>query len=123
MSNKNDLVATAFGEYVQALTFYDALIVTDLFSWRPYKDSKDGVSLCRCSPHNEAYHDDLCAVLRGLRDVASSLEFRFVFYEVQDDSSFGIPMDIIRVGMSADFYTLLSQFLVEYMKSPSFHHK
>lgn len=123
MSNKNDLVDKTFGEYVQALTFYDALIVTDLFSWRAYKDSEGGVSLCYCSPHNEACYDDLRTVLCGLRNVASSLEFHFVFYEVRDDSSFGIPMDIIRVGMSVDFYTLFSQFLVQYMKSPSFHHK
>jgi hypothetical protein len=121
MSNSNNLLAATIGDYLSRLTFYEALIVTDLFSWRPFKDSEDGVSLCHCSPHNEACYDDLCAVLRGLRDVASSLKFRFVFYEVQDDSSFGIPMDIIRVGMSVDFYTFFSQFLAEYMKSPVFH--
>lgn len=121
MSNNNAYFAATLNNYVQGLTFYEALIVTDLFSWRPFKDSEDSVSLCHCSPRNEARHDDLCAVLRTLRDVASSLKFRFVFYELQDDSSFGIPLDIIRVGMSADFYTSFSQFLAEYMKSPSFH--
>lgn len=120
MSNNNDLFATTLRYYVSGLTFHEALILVDLFSWRPFKDSEGSVSLCHCSPHNEICHDDLCAVLRTLRDVASSLKFRFVFYELQDDSSFGIPLDIIRVGMSADFFTLFSQFLVEYMKSPSF---
>lgn len=121
MLDKKDLIATVFGDYVQGLTFYEALIVTDLFSWRPFKDSDGNVSLCSCSPHNESRHDDLCAILRALRDIASSLKLRFVFYEIQDDISFGIPMDIVRVGMSSDFYVYFSQFLAEYMKSPSFH--
>lgn len=121
MSNNNDLFATAFRYYIQGLTFHEALIVVDLFSWRAYKDSKGGATLCHCSPRNDACYDDLCAVLHSLRDFASSLKFRFVFYEMQDDSSFGVPLDIIRVGMSVDFYTLFSQSLVEYMKSISYN--
>lgn len=121
MSNNTDLFASVIGDYVQGLTFYEALIVTDLFSWRPFKDSEGNVSLCHCSPHNEACYDDLCSVLHTLCDVASSLQFHFVYYDLLDEISFGVPLDIIRVGMSVDFYTRFSQFLAEYMKSPSFH--
>lgn len=118
-----DFFEATLNNCFKGLTFYEVLIVADLFSWHPIKDSESGVSLCHCSPHNEVLHDDLCAVLRTLRDVASSLKYRFVFYELQDDCSFGIPLDIFRVGMSADFYTSVSKFLTEYiksMKSPAF---
>lgn len=120
MSNNTDLFASVISDYVQGLTFYEALIVTDLFSWRPFKDSEGNVSLCYCSPHNEACYDDLCSVLHTLRDIASSLQFHFVYYDLLDEVSFGVPLDIIRVGMSVDFYTRFSRFLAEYMKSPSF---
>ena len=120
MSNDVDLFASAIGDYVQRLTFHEALIVTDLFSWRPYKDSEGGVSLCHCSPHNEACYDDLYAVLHTLRGVASSLSFRFDYYDFLDEVHYGIPLDVFRVSMSIDFYTRFSQFLAEYMKSPSF---
>lgn len=120
MSNNTDLFASVVGDYVQGLTFREALIVTDLFSWHPFKDSEGNVSLCYCSPHNEICYAELCCVLRTLSDVASSLQFHCVYYDLLDENSFGVPMDIFRVGMSVDFYTRFSRFLVEYMKSPSF---
>lgn len=123
MSNNTDLFASVIGDYLQGLTFHDALIVTDLFSWRPFKDSEGNVSLCCCSPHNEICHAKLCDVLHTLCDVASSLQFHFVYYDLLDEISFGVPLDIIRVGMSVDFYTRFSRFLAEYMKSPSFANK
>lgn len=119
MSNDIDLFTAVIGDYVEGLTFHDALIVTDLFSWHPLKDSEGGVSLCHCSPHNEVCYDDLCSVLQTLCDVATSLEFRFGCYCLTDETSFGIPLDIIRVGMSVEFYSRFSRFLSEYMKSPS----
>lgn len=120
MSNNTDLFVSVVSDYLQGLTFHEALIVTDLFSWRPVKDSAGTVSLCYCSPHNEACYDDLCSVLHALCDVVTSLGFHFVYYDLVDEISFGVSLDIIRVGMSVDFYTRFSQFLVEYMKSPFF---
>lgn len=120
MLNNTDLFVSVVGDYVRGLTFHEALIVTDLFSWRPFKDSEGGVSLCHCSPHNEICYAELCSVLRTLSDVASSLQFYFVYYDLLDEISFGVPLDIFRVGMSVDFYTRFSRFLAEYMKSPSF---
>ena len=123
MSNNTDLFVSVVSDYLQGLTFHEALIVTDLFSWRPFKDSEGNVSLCYCSPHNEICHAELCDVLHALYDVASSLQFHFVYYTLLDENSFGVPLDIIRVGMSVDFYTRFSRFLVEYMKSPFFANK
>lgn len=120
MSNNTDLFASVIGDYLQGLTFHEALIVTDLFSWCPFKDSEGDVSLCHCSPHNEVCYAELSYVLRTLSDVASSLQFHFVYYDLLDEISFGIPLDIFRVGMSVDFYTRFSRFLAEYMKSPSY---
>lgn len=120
MSNNTDLFASVVGDYVQGLTFREALLVTDLFSWHPFKDSEGDVSLCYCFPHNEICYAELCYVLRTLSDVASSLQFHCVYYDLLDEISFGIPLDIFRVGMSVDFYTRFSRFLAEYMKSPSF---
>lgn len=120
MSNNTDLFASVIGDYLQGLTFHEALIVTDLFSWCPFKDSEGDVSLCHCSPHNEVCYAELSSVLRTLSDVASSLQFHFVYYDLLDEISFGIPLDIFRVGMSVDFYTRFSRFLAEYMKSPSY---
>nr|DAP76980.1 MAG TPA: hypothetical protein [Microviridae sp.] len=120
MSNNTDLFASVVGDYLQGLTFHEALIVTDLFSWCPFKDSEGDVSLCHCSPHNEVRYAELSYVLRTLSDVASSLQFHFVYYDLQDEISFGIPLDIFRVGMSVDFYTRFSRFLAEYMKSSSY---
>ena len=120
MSNNTDLFASVIGDYLQGLTFREALIVTDLFSWRPFKDSEGDVSLCYCAPHNEVCYAELCSVLRTLWNVASSLQFYFAYYDLMDEISFGVPLDIFRVGMSVDFYTRFSRFLAEYMKSPSF---
>jgi len=120
MSDNTDLFVSVVDNYLQGLTFHEALIVTDLFSWRPVKDSEGNVSLCYCSPHNEVCYDELHSILHTLCDVAASLEFHFVYYDLLDEISFGVPLDIVRVGMSVDFYVRFSQYLVEYMKSPLF---
>ena len=88
-----------------------------LFTYRAYSDSDDSVSICLCRPANDERSEALCEVLRGLRDVALSMKFRFVFYEHTDDANLGAPLDIFRISMSSSFYALVSEHMIKFMRS------
>ena len=110
-------LASVFDDYFSTLNIIDALNLTALLSHRAYSDSDNSVSICLCRPTDDVRSEALCKVLRGLRDVASSMDFRFVFYVHTDDANLGAPLDIFRISMSSSFYVLVSEHVINFMKS------
>lgn len=117
MSDNNVYPASVFNDYFSSLSIIDALVLSTLFAHRVDKDSDDSVSICLCHPTDDTRSEALCKVLRGLRDVASSMNFRFVFYVHTDDANLGASLDIFRVSMSLSFYTLVSHHFAGFMRS------
>lgn len=117
MSDNNIYPASVFNDYFSSLGVIEALTLSTLFTHRVYSDSDDSVSICLCHPADDARSEAFCRVLRGLRDVASSMNFRFVFYVHTDDANLGASLDIFRISMSLSFYALASQHFAGFMKS------
>lgn len=117
MSDNNPYPVSVFNDYFSSLNFVDALKLSALFTYRAYSDSDGSVSICFCHPDNDARSKALCEVLRGLRDVAISMKFRFVFYVHTDDANLGAPLDIFRISMSSSFYALVSEHMINFMRS------
>lgn len=117
MSDDNIYPASVFNDYFSSLNIIDALTLSTLFMRRVYLDSDDSASICLCHPVDDTRSEALCKVLRGLRDVASSMNFRFVFYVHTDDTNFGASLDIFRVSMSLRFHALVSEHLAGFMRS------
>lgn len=117
MSGNNPYPASVFNDYFSNLSVVDALNLSALFKCRAYSDSDDSVSICLCHPADDTRSEALCKVLRGLRDVASSMSFRFVFYVHTDDANLGAPLDIFRISMSSSFYTLVSEHMINFLRS------
>lgn len=109
--------ASIFDDYFPTLSIIDYLNLTAVLSHRAYSDSDNSVSICLCHPVDAERSEALCEVLRGLRDIASSMNFRFVFYAHTDDANLGAPLDIFRISMSSSFYVLISEYMVKFMKS------
>lgn len=117
MSDNNICPSSVFNDYFSGLNIIDALTLSNLFRHRVYKDSDGSVSICLCHPTDDVRSETLCKVLRDLRDVASSMNFRFVFYVHTDDANFGISMDIFRISMSLSFHMLVSERMVGFKMS------
>lgn len=117
MSDNNIYPASVFNDYFSSLNIIDALYLNTLFMHRIYADSDDSVSICLCHPTDDTRSEALCKVLRGLRDVASSMNFRFVFYVHTDDANLGASLDILRISMSLSFHMLVSGHLADFMRS------
>ena len=117
MSDNNVYPASVFNDYFSSLNIVDALNLSTLFAHRAYSDSDDNVSICLCHPVDDTRSEVLCKVLRGLRDVASSMNFRFVFYVHTDNANLGVPLDIFRISMSSSFYVLVSEHMINFMRS------
>lgn len=117
MSDNNIYSASVFNDYFSGLNNIDALTLSTLFRHRVYKDSNGSVSICLCHPTDDACSEALCKVLRDLRDVASSMNFRFVFYVHTDDANLGVSMDIFRISMSRSFHKLVSEHMVGFKRS------
>lgn len=117
MLDNNPYPALVFNDYFSSLNIVDALNLSALLTYRAYSDSDDSISICLCHPVDDTRSKALCKVLCGLRDVASSMNFHFVFYLYTDDANLGIPLDIFRISMSSSFYTLISKHMINFMKS------
>lgn len=117
MSDNNVYPASVFDDYFSGLNIIDALTLSTLLMHRVYLDSDDSVSICLCHPTDDTRSETLCKVLRGLRDVASSMNFCFVFYVHTDDANLGASMDIFRISMSRSFYMLVSEHMAGFMRS------
>lgn len=129
LTNKNNLTmsnnnidnsicpALVFNDYFSSLSVIDALTLSILFTHRVHSEHDDNVSICLCHPANDTRSEAFCRVLRGLRDVASSMNFRFVFYVHTDEANLGASLDIFRISMSLSFFTLVSQHFADFMRS------
>lgn len=117
MSDNNIYPASVFNDYFSSLSLTDALTLSTLLTHRAYSDSDDSVSICLCHPTDDTRSEALCKVLRGLRDFASSMKLRFVFYVHTDDANLGASLDIFRISMSLGFYTLVTERFAGFMRS------
>lgn len=117
MLGNNPYPASVFNDYFSNLNIADALNLSALLNRRVYSDSDDSVLICLCHPADDTRSEALCKVLRGLRDVASSMGFRFVFHVHADSADLGVPLDIFRISMSSSFYALVSEHMVNFVKS------
>lgn len=115
--NNSTYPDSVFNDYFSSLNIVDALVLSTLFMDRVYSDSDDSVSICLCHPTDDTRSEVLCKVLRGLRDLASSMNFRFVFYVHTDDANLGASLDIFRISMSLSFHMLVSKHFAGFMRS------
>lgn len=117
MSDNNVHSVSVFNDYFSSLSFIDAFTLSTLLMHRAYSDSDDSVSICLCRPTDDTRSEALCKLLRGLRDFASSMKSRFVFFVHTDDANLGASLDIFRISMSLGFYTLLTERFAGFMRS------